>query len=96
MSRKITKIKRKRFNPAFIVLLLSFLIYVATRTMLRSYNVTLSVKYRENLERILELAKETETLQLDVQNLSSYDKIKAMVDNPDIYYNTKNVIDLRN
>jgi len=96
MSRKVIKVKRKRINLSFVVLLLSFLIYVATRTFLGSYNVTLGIKYQQNLDRILELSKQSESLRLDVQNLSSYDRIRELVDNGDMYYNANNVIDLSN
>ncbi len=96
MSRRVIKVKRKRINLAFVVLVLSFLLYVTTRTFLASYNVTLGIEYKENLDRILELTQQSESLRLDVQNLSSYDRIRELVDNSEMYYNANNVIDLSN
>ena len=89
-NRKI----RVRFD--LILLALSMLCYFVTRTYVSAYNVNLSNKYQENQEKILQLTKEGETLQLDVQNLSTYDKIRLVTDNSDLSINTNNVINVGN
>ena len=83
-------------NPCFKVLIVSFVIFFLTRTVLGSYNVTLNIKYQENQERIRELIKESETLLLDVQNLGNYDRIKTITDNSDMRFNDNNVVNVSN
>ena len=94
MTARIKKVKRKKIRPCFKVLVFSFLVYFLSRTILGSINVTLGIEYQKNQEKILELSKIGETLRLDVQSLSSFDRIKAIVDSGDFTYNQDNAVNV--
>ena len=96
MTLKIRKVRKKRINSSLLLLLFSLLVYISTRTFLGSYTVTLNIQYQENQEKIIELTKEAETLLLEVQSLTTYDRIIAIVNNSDLEANVGNVINVGN
>ena len=93
MARKETK-KRYKLKFKFVFFALSLCTYLFTRTFLTARNASLSKQYQENQEKILQLTKEAETLKLDVQNLSTYDRIKMVTDNSDMSLNQNNVVNI--
>ena len=96
MTVQIRKVKRKRINGALVLLFFSFISFFITKTFLESYNVSLNIKYQKNQERIIELTKQSEALAIEVQELSTYDRIMAMVTTADMEFNVNNVINVGN
>ena len=94
MERKVKRVKRKRIRKSLIVLLFSLLIFIGARTFVGAINFRLSIDYQKNQAKILELTKETQTLQLDVQNLSNYDRIKSLIENSGLTPNQNSVINV--
>ena len=57
---------------------LSAIMYLLSSVFLRSYNSELNVKKQNYLEQIAALSKDNESAQMEVNQLSTYDRISAI------------------
>ncbi len=57
---------------------LSAIMYLLSSVLLRSYNSELNVKKQNYLEQIAALSKDNESAQMEVNQLSTYDRISAI------------------
>ena len=96
MSKRFRNTKRKRIRKIFVLLFLSFALFLTTRIGLGSVNVTKIGEYQELQKRIRELQQERETLQIEVQDLSALERIKTIVEDFDLQRNDDNVINVNN
>lgn len=75
------KKRRKLKYPNLIIaciFLLAIAMYIFSKTFLYEHNVRLGIKLQKNQETILELSQMIETLQLDVQKLTTFDRINTI------------------
>ncbi len=56
----------------------SAIMYLLSSVFLRSYNSELNVKKQNYLEQIAALSKDNESAQMEVNQLSTYDRISAI------------------
>ncbi len=91
---KVVKKKAKKLkllNFSFTLFIILFVAFICSSTLLRSYNVALSTQLTKINAEITELSKEKETLQLEVNELSSYDRVTAIVGD-ELSYDSSNFV----
>lgn len=93
MTRIVKKARKiKILNLAFTTFVIMGISFIASSTLLRSYNVSLSATQSKCETRIRELTKEKETLQLEISELSSWNRVTAIVADQELSYNQSNVV----
>lgn len=86
------KRKFKMFRISLTLFIVMGIVYIASSTLLRSYNVSL-IATKDRIDReIRTLSKEKETLQLDITELSSYSRIMAIVEAEGLTNNQANIV----
>lgn len=92
MTKIVKKTRKlKLLNFSFSLFLILGVAFIFSTTILRSYNVALSAKVSRMNSEILELSKEKETLQLEISELSSYNRVTAIVGD-ELSYNSRNFV----
>jgi cell division protein FtsL len=91
---KKQQIRRQvNFNRlAVLILGVSFGLFILSRIALNAINVSLSITHQKNVDYIEQLKREQETLQLDVQKLSTYDRIALIAASDGMRLNQNNVV----
>lgn len=95
MAKKITRIKRKRIKLqgvlilAFIFALFSFL---SSSIFLRAYNVQLSVQIQSVKNEIVLLEQSNDVLTVEIQSLSSKERVMAIATDAGLRVNQENVV----
>lgn len=94
MTKIVKKTRKiKLLNISFTLFLVMGTIFIFSTTLLRSYNVALSAKVSKMNDEIAKLSKEKETLQLEISELSSYNRVTAIVGN-ELSYDSGNFVTL--
>ncbi len=89
-KRKIRRIKISAV--ALMVFTFSFALYLFTSLFLRNYNVSLSKKIQKNNTEITEYTALNQALELDIQQLSSYDRVMAIANDSNMALYKDNII----
>ena len=76
MKKRKRRINWKRISMTIFAL--SAIMYLLSSVFLRSYNSELNVKKQNYLEQIAALSKDNESAQMEVNQLSTYDRISAI------------------
>ncbi len=76
MKKRKRRINWKRISMT--IFSLSAIMYLLSSVFLRSYNSELNVKKQNYLEQIAALSKDNESAQMEVNQLSTYDRISAI------------------
>ncbi len=94
MVKKIKKIKRRhRFRQwAFSFALFAMALWLISSIFLRSYQVSIAVETQNTQRKIQSLMKQNESLQIDIQRLSSYDRIVSLAKSDGFKLIQQNVI----
>ena len=90
---KLVKGKRKvkTFQFSLALFIFTSVLYILSTTILRSYNVNLTAQISRMNTEIIELNKEKETLQLEVSELGSYNRVSAIVGD-ELQYESNNFV----
>ena len=90
---KLIKKKRKvkYLNLSFTLFIIFGVAYILSTTFLRSYNVSLSARVTKTSNEIALLSKEKQTLQLEISELSSYNRVTAIVGD-ELSYDSSNFV----
>lgn len=92
MTKMVKKVRKfKVLNFSFTLFLVLGVAFIFSTTLLRSYNVALSAKVSKMNDEIAELSKEKETLQLEISELSSYNRVTAIVGD-ELSYDSSNFV----
>lgn len=92
MTKMVKKVRKfKILNFSFTLFLVLGVAFIFSTTLLRSYNVALSAKVSKMNDEIAELSKEKETLQLEISELSSYNRVTAIVGD-ELSYDSSNFV----
>jgi cell division protein FtsL len=95
--KKIRKIKRfNYFNLSLVVFFLSISLFVASNLFLRSYQATLSVKTQNTIAQVNRLTAVNQALEVEIAQLSNYDRIIAMAKKEGLTLVQGNVISIKN
>jgi cell division protein FtsL len=95
MAKKITRIKRKRlklqgvFGLAFTIALFA---YIASSIFLRAYNVQLTVQIQSVRNEIVLLEQSNEVLSVEIQSLSSKERVMAIALDAGLSVNQENIV----
>ncbi len=79
-----------------VMLCFSFALFLGTRIFLTSYNVQLEIAYQNNQESIKEISSQIETLQLDLQGMTTFDRVKDIVEDDGFVLNQDSSITIVN
>lgn len=92
------KKKRRRLSQfeklVYRLTVLSVVLYLVGTTLLKQFNSTLNIEKQQYLNEINALKQGNELISLDVENLSDYDRIIALLNDKNISINSSNVTDL--
>lgn len=95
MAKKITRIKHKRlklqgvFGLAFTLAIFS---YIASSIFLRAYNVQLTVQIQSVRNEIVLLEQSNEVLSVEIQSLSSKERVMAIALDAGLSVNQENIV----
>lgn len=81
MAKKITRVKRRRLRIEGLCILsfsLAIVAWMFSSIFLRAYNVQLSVAIQQTQTEIVHLNQSIEILNVEIQNLSSKDRVMAI------------------
>ena len=81
MAKKITRVKRRRLRIEGLCILsfsLAIVAWMFSSIFLRAYNVQLSVAIQQTQTEIARLNQSNEILNVEIQNLSSKDRVMAI------------------
>lgn len=95
MAKKITRIKRKRIKIQGVLGLaftLALFAYIASSIFLRAYNVQLSVQIQSVQSEIALLEQSNEVLSVEIQSLSSKERVMAIALDAGLSVNQENVV----
>ena len=98
MSVKKNSKKRRKFNLynfAVKVFLVTALFYLASSIFLRAYNSYLNVRTQEYMNSVVSLRKQNEVSRMEVNQLSTYDRISAIASEEGMTVST-NIININN
>ena len=94
--KKVKKIKRfNYFNLSLVVFLFSISMFVASNLFLRSYQTTLSFKTQNTIAMVNRLSAENEALEVEIAQLSNYDRIIALAKEEGLTLVQGNVISIK-
>ncbi|MDD2592217.1 MAG: hypothetical protein PHP11_05240 [Erysipelotrichaceae bacterium] len=93
MAVRKRKIKRLKYTAlALLLFVLSFGLFLFTSIYLRTYNLSLVQKTVECNERIEVMKTQNESLALEIQQLSAYDRVMAIAHEDDLVLNQENIV----
>lgn len=95
MAKKITRIKRKRIKIQGVLGLaftLALFAYITSSIFLRAYNVQLSVQIQGVQSEIALLEQSNEVLSVEIQSLSSKERVMAIALDAGLSVNQENVV----
>lgn len=98
MAKKITRVKRRYLKIeglCFLVFGLSLFAWMFSSIFLRAYNVQLSVAIQKTQTEIVRLNQSNEVLNVEIQNLSSKDRVMAIAKEAGLSVIQENVIIVR-
>lgn len=84
--------KNKKVKFYYKIFFASFSLFLVTRTLVSSVNVSLSVQYQNNQEKIVELNNTIENLDRQLQSLKSYDRISSVALDEEMSPNFEGVV----
>jgi len=90
-----TSKRHRRINLdrlAILLVTVGFCAFLLSRIALNAINVSMSITYQNNINKIESLKRQQETLQLDVQKLSTYDRIAVIAASSGMRLNQSNVV----
>lgn len=95
MNARIRKTKKRFKLEALAILLCTFvtLTFVFTSIVLRSVNVSLSVKVQNNTQAVAQLEGQNKTLSKEIQTLSDYERVAAIAKQAGLTLNNSNVVE---
>jgi cell division protein FtsL len=94
--KKIKKLRRiNYFNISIFVFLISISLYVASNLFLRSYQTSLSLKTQDTIAQVNRLSGENEALEVEIAQLSNYDRIIAFANEAGLTLVQGNVISVK-
>lgn len=95
MAKKITRIKRKHIKlQGLLVLVFTFALiaYIASSIFLRAYNVQLTVQIQSVRNEIVLLEQSNSVLSVEIQSLSSKERVMAIALDDGLSVNQENVV----
>lgn len=95
MAKKITRIKRKHIKlQGLLVLAFTFALiaYIASSIFLRAYNVQLTVQIQSVRNEIVLLEQSNSVLSVEIQSLSSKERVMAIALDDGLSVNQENVV----
>lgn len=95
MAKKITRIKRKHIKlQGLLVLAFTFALiaYIASSIFLRAYNVQLTVQIQSVRNEIVLLEQSNSVLAVEIQSLSSKERVMAIALDDGLSVNQENVV----
>lgn len=94
--KKVRKIRRiNYFNISLGIFLFSISSFVASNLFLRSYQTTLSMKTQNTVAQVNRLSAENEALEVEIAQLSNYDRIIALAKEEGLTLVQGNVISVK-
>ncbi|MDP2814563.1 MAG: hypothetical protein Q8S15_09905 [Erysipelotrichaceae bacterium] len=94
--RKVKKIKRiNYFNVSLGVLLISISLFVLSNLFLRSHQTSLSLQTQNTMALVNQLIAENEALEVEIAQLSNYDRIIALAKEEGLTLVQGNVISIK-
>lgn len=95
MNARIRKTKKRFKLEALAILFCTFvtLTFVFTSIVLRSVNVSLSVKVQNNTQAVAQLEGQNKTLSKEIQTLSDYERVAAIAKQAGLTLNNSNVVE---
>ena len=93
MAKK-KKRKKKIFLPSFsfFLLIISTFLYLCSALMLRTYNNSLSSKWQSIEAEIAEIERSNDAIKIEIQTLTSRERINNIADENRMRLNPKNII----
>lgn len=95
MAKKITRIKRKHIKLQGVLILgftFALIAFIASSIFLRAYNVQLSVSIQSVRNEIVLLEQSNEVLNVEIQSLSSKERVMAIATDAGLSVNQENVV----
>ena len=89
-KRKVRKLRSSFF--AFVIFIFSFILYLTSSLFLRTYNVSLSRKLQTCTAEIERLTRENNTMSLEIQQLSTMDRVMAIASEEDMSVNSDSIV----
>lgn len=94
--KKVKKIKRiNYFNVSLGVLLISISLFVMSNLFLRSHQTSLSLQTQNTMALVNQLIAENEALEVEIAQLSNYDRIIALAKEEGLTLVQGNVISIK-
>lgn len=94
--KKVKKIKRiNYFNVSLGVLLISISLFVLSNLFLRSHQTSLSLQTQNTMALVNQLIAENEALEVEIAQLSNYDRIIALAKEEGLTLVQGNVISIK-
>ena len=95
--KKVKRIKRiNYYNVSLGVLLISISLFVMSNLFLRSHQTSLSLKTQNTMAMVNQLIAENEALEVEIAQLSNYDRIVALAKEEGLTLVQGNVISVKN
>lgn len=95
MAKKITRIKRKHIKlqgVIFLAFTFALIAFITSSIFLRAYNVQLSVSIQSVRNEIVLLGQSNEVLNVEIQSLSSKERVMAIATDAGLSVNQENVV----
>lgn len=95
MAKKITRIKRKHIKLQGVLILaftFALISFITSSIFLRAYNVQLSVSIQSVRNEIILLEQSNEVLNVEIQSLSSKERVMAIATDAGLSVNQENVV----
>lgn len=95
MAKIVKKIRKRRIKLeglATSLFVLTLLVSLASSLFLRTYNVSLSKEKQDTQKRIQTVMVENDAIKVQVQNLSSADKVMAVANENGMTFNQDNIV----
>lgn len=94
--KKVKKIRRiNYFNVSLGVLFISVSLFVMSNLFLRSHQTTLSLKTQNTMALVNQLIAENEALEVEIAQLSNYDRIIALAKEEGLTLVQGNVVSIK-
>ena len=94
MIRHVRRKKQHRILEKIskIILVIAIISFFASSIFLRTYNVHLSVQIQDIQNRMIQLRQDNETLSVEIQKLSSKERVVAIASENGLEINQANIV----
>ncbi len=93
MEMKLKKIRKIKFEGwCLLFFIFAVAVYAVSTIAVKSWNVSLSMKIQQNEKECVQIERENSLLEVDVQELMSYERVATIAQQEGMSLNQDNIV----